>query len=189
MEKKRMLIILSTFILFLLIITLIIIKTGVMAKMFEIPVEKEITDEEYNEQRKKEKEEWKNNHQSNNSANLVSEDNTLLENELIDKYNEVENEVNAKGNKMDEIINRFYSEEYSLLSAQMIENMDKMSYNELCEQEYTQKIFDLIIDIIKNKDITEEEKNLLKEFLYNQYYFIENDSTIKLKFDEVLSNN
>lgn len=106
----------------------------------------------------------------------------------MNRYSQTDGELEEKANKMQEIINRFYREEYTQLSAELNENIDKMSYNEICKQEYTKKIFELIIDIIKNKDITVEEENILKDFLDEQYFFIKDDSSMKLKFDEVLAD-
>ena len=57
-----------------------------------------------------------------------------------------------------------------------------MSLNELYSQTYAEELFELIIDIIKNKDITNDEKAVLKEFLNDQYYFLKEGSEIKLKF-------
>lgn len=61
-----------------------------------------------------------------------------------------------------------------------------MSLNELYSQTYAEELFELIIDIIKNKDITNDEKAVLKEFLNDQYYFLKEGSEIKLKFEEIL---
>ena len=58
--------------------------------------------------------------------------------------------------------------------------------NTLYQQPYAKELFELIIDVIKNKNISENEKNLLKEFLQSQYTLYKNDSEMKAKFDEVL---
>lgn len=60
-----------------------------------------------------------------------------------------------------------------------------MYIDELYNQPSTKRIFELIIDIIENKTITDEEKNILKEFLNLQYYVIDAE-TLKLKIQKVL---
>lgn len=188
MNRKKVLIRLIIITLIVITITFVTIKIVTNAKQFEIPLdEEELSKEEYNEQRRKEKEDWIKNNKSESLTNTFAENNNTLVDELITPYEEMNNKLDNEANKMQEIIDRFYSEEYKKLSAEMNKNVDNMSYNELCKQEYTKKIFDLIIDIIKNKEITIEEKELLKEFLHEQYYFIEDDYYTKLKFDEVLA--
>lgn len=59
---------------------------------------------------------------------------------------------------------------------------------ELYSQPYAEELFELIIDVIKNKDISDEEREILKELLDLQYVLIKNP-TMKTKFDEVLNNN
>lgn len=189
MKRKKILIGLIIFTILFVIITFAIIKISVNAEALKTPVEDEISDIEYNEKRKKKKEEWLKNNKSDASTNLITEsDTSLLGDELMNRYSQTDGELEEKANKMQEIINRFYREEYTQLSAELNENIDKMSYNEICKQEYTKKIFELIIDIIKNKDITVEEENILKDFLDEQYFFIKDDSSMKLKFDEVLAD-
>lgn len=68
---------------------------------------------------------------------------------------------------------------------QFNENSNKMYIDELYNQPSTKRIFELIIDIIENKTITDEEKNILKEFLNLQYYVIDAE-TLKLKIQKVL---
>ena len=86
---------------------------------------------------------------------------------------------------MEKIIKKFHEKEYMELSMQVNENANKMSANELYNQPYTERIFSLIIDVIKNKDITEEEKNILKKFLNEQSKYMENDSKIKKQIEEL----
>lgn len=190
MSKKRIFVILIIFVILSLITIFCILHKNVFAEIFSITVQDEITDQEYEAQRKQKKLDYINNQKTNiSSTYMATEDDSLIDGELLSISVEKENTVNNKGNKIEKIINKFYSEEYNILAIEMAENADQMSLNELYKQKYTEELFDLIIDIIKNKDITIEEKSLLKEFLADQYYFLEENSSMQLKFNEVLNNN
>ena len=122
--------------------------------------------------------------ESNNS--ISSNSNNNGDDELINKLEESQKESDEKMYKILEIINRYYEEKCTNIINLMQENSSKMSANELYQQPYAKEFFELVIDIIKNKDISENEKNLLKEFLQSQYTSYKNDSEMKAKFDEVL---
>ena len=122
--------------------------------------------------------------ESNNS--ISSNSNNNGDDELINKLEESQKESDEKMYKILEIINRYYEEKCTNIINLMQENSSKMSANELYQQPYAKEFFELVIDIIKNKDISENEKNLLKEFLQSQYTLYKNDSEMKAKFDEVL---
>lgn len=155
-------------------------------KKIGIEVEKVMTEEEFNEQRKQEKENWINEHKLDTSTYSTVNKNAKIDTELIDKYERGEKEANNSGKAMEEIINKFYKDEYKILSAKIAENSDNMSLNELYSQAYTEELFNIIMDIILNKDITSDEKAVLKEFLNDQYYFLKEGSEMKSKFEEIL---
>ena len=155
-------------------------------KKMGIEVEKIIAKEEFNKQRQQEKENWINEHKSDTSTYSSINSTPQIDTELINKNEIEEKEANDSIETIEKIVNRFYEEEYKVLSAKIAENSDKMSLNELYSQTYAEELFELIIDIIKNKDITNDEKAVLKEFLNDQYYFLKEGSEIKLKFEEIL---
>lgn len=169
------------------IVLIVLIPITVLGSLrIKVVVEEELSREEFNKKRQREKEEWINSQMSISSTYSSSNENTTIDKELIDKYIRGENEAKEERKKIDEIIDRFYPEKNKELSNKMSKNADKMSLDELYDQEYSREFFSLIINIIKNKDITIEEKNILKEFLEQPYYDIKNPE-MKLKFEEVLS--
>lgn len=175
MKKKIFLII--------IIACIILIPIFVYASKFiGIPIEKTISKEEVDKERKEEKENWIKNQEYMNSE-LPNQE---IDNVTLDKYAIKETEANELGSKMDEIIKRFYPEEYNSILESIKDNSDKMSLNELYMQPYSLRLFEIIIDIIKNKDITENEKSILKDFLNEQYYFLNNDSEVKKEIQEIL---
>lgn len=171
---------------FLIIIIACIILIPILvyaSKFIGIPIEQTISKEEVDKERKEEKENWIKNQENINSTFQSQE----IDNVTLDKYAIKETEANQLGNKMDEIIKRFYPEEYNSILESIKENSDKMSLNELYMQPYSVRLFEIIIDIINNKNITENEKNILKDFLNQQYYFINNDSKVKNEIAEILN--
>lgn len=180
MNKKILLII--------IIACIILIPIAVFAsKNIGIPVEQVLSKEEVNREREEEKQNWIKNQESKISTFSVQEDTQEIDEEDLEKYEEVEDRVNQKGNEMDEIIKRFYPEEYDSILKSIEENENKMSLSELYSQPYSVRLFEIIIDIINNKNITEDEKNILKEFLDQQYYFINNDAEVKNEIAEILN--
>lgn len=144
-----------------------------------------LSKEELDKQRQQDKLNWINSNKESVSAQSIDTD-TSSDSTIIEKSKEAEKSSNEKGKNVDEIICRFYKADYERLSREVQKNADSMPLTELYSQPYTEELFELIIDIIKNKDITNEEKDALKEFLNMQYAFIKDGSSMKLKFDEVL---
>lgn len=193
MKNKKVLIIL---IIALVIIVLIPIAVMANKKVFNSPIGVKVVD--YEEQRKKNEERAEREKQeriaelmsnmnvseSNYSISANSDNNG--DDELINKLEKSQKESDEKMNKILEIMNRYYEEKCTNIINLMQKNSSKMSGNELYQQPYAKEFFELVIDVIKNKDISENEKNLLKEFLQSQYTLYKNDSEMKAKFDEVL---
>ena len=193
MKNKKLLIFLI-----IVLVIIVLIPVAVMAnkKVFNSPIGVKVVD--YEEQRKKNEERAEKEKQeriaelmsnmnvseSNYSINTNSDNNE--DDELINKLEESQKESDEKMNKILEIMNRYYEEKCTNIINLMQENSSKMSANELYQQPYAKELFELIIDVIKNKNISENEKNLLKEFLQSQYTLYKNDSEMKAKFDEVL---
>ena len=194
MKNKKLLIFL---IIALVIIILIPVAVIANKKIFNSPIGVKVVD--YEEQRKKNEERAEKAKQERIAelmANMdVSESNYSIsansanngDDEVINKLKESQKESEEKMNKILEIMNRYYEEKCTNILNLMQENSSKMPGNELYQQPYAKELFKLIIDVIKNKDISENEKNLLKEFLQSQYTSYKNDSEMKAKFDEVLA--
>ena len=193
MKNKKVLIIL---IIALVIIVLIPIAVMANKKVFNSPIGVKVVD--YEEQRKKNEERAEKEKQeriaelmsnmnvseSNYSISANSDNNG--DDELINKSKESQKEYNEEMNNILEIMNRYYEEKCTNIINLMQENSSKMPGNELYQQPYAKEFFELVIDVIKNKDISENEKSLLKEFLQSQYTLYKDDSEMKAKFDEVL---
>lgn len=177
-------------ILILLIVLLLLIPVTILATQnIGIRVEKVLSREELDEQRQQDKINWINNNKQNISVHSIHTDTDKTSDPvIIDKSKDAQKSANEKGENIDEIICRFYKDDYERLSVEIQKNADSMPLTELYSQPYAEELFGLIIDIIENKNITNEEKDTLKEFLNMQYAFIKDGSSMKSKFDSVLNN-
>lgn len=193
MKNKKLLIFL---IIALVIIILIPVAVIANKKVFNSPIGVKVVD--YEEQRKKNEERAEKEKQeriaelmsnmnvSESNYSISANSNNNGDDELINKLEESQKESDEKMNKILEIMNRYYEEKCTNIINLMQENSSKMPGNELYQQPYAKEFFELVIDVIKNKNISENEKTLLKEFLQSQYTSYKNDSEMKAKFDEVL---
>lgn len=181
MNKKVIIILLILLVLIVMLVPMIVWARANLG----IPIEKAVSKEEFENVREQEKIDWMNNQQKKN--NIYSEKkNETIDQSMINTINE--EEVYSEGKKIDEILCRFYKDKYTSLTAKIEENQNEMPLIELYSQPYAEELFELIIDVIKNKDISDEEREILKELLDLQYVLIKNP-TMKTKFDEVLNNN
>lgn len=169
-----------------LLITLLIPITVFAVQNIGIPVEKEISIDEYYKKLEEEKRAYIENQKSSKYLSMNKTE-VPIDNELIELSKIKQEEAKNNDNKFAEIISRFYKEEYEKLSNKMKQNENKMSLNELYAQSYSQEFFKLVIDVIKNKNISNDEKDFLKEFLSIQYWFIGDDLPIKLEIENILN--
>lgn len=185
MKNKKLIILLI--VVLILLFSIPIIVAGF--PNFIISVEKILTEEETRQKREEERANWLNSVRSEETqVTTYTEDEKIsIDETLLEKSKVIEKETKEERNKMDEIIKRFYKDEYEELLKQFTENANKMYIDELYNQPSTKRIFELILDVIENENITNEEKTILKEFLDLQYYVIE-DNTLKSKIENVLEN-
>lgn len=150
----------------------------------DIVVEKNIAKEEYNEKRQKEKENWLNSPESNIVTYSGNERADEIDG-LVQEYIESELESQDQQNQMDQVMKRYYEKEYLSLKTLVQENSDKMSQPELYEQSYVHEFFYLVIDVVKNKPITQQEKNVLIDFLKEQQNKVKEGSDIQKAIEDI----
>lgn len=173
----------------LLVILLLLILVNILSNQKDgIKVSNEsLSKEELDKQRQQDKMNWINDNKQNTSVDSIHT-NTTINLVIIDKSKDAEESSNEKGKNVDEIISRFYKGDYERLLSEIQKNADSMPLTELYSQPYAEELFELIIDIIQNKNITNEENDTLKEFLNMQYAFIKDGSLMKSKFDAALND-
>lgn len=80
-------------------------------------------------------------------------------------------------------INKFYPNQLSSI-LQKISNEDIVYYNSASEAQ--KELYRLVLDVISNKDLIEDEKNILKGFLDSMYSNINDDVELQACFDNVI---
>ena len=95
----------------------------------------------------------------------------------VEKDNEEENEVR-------QIINKFYKKELDEIISK-IEKQEGISDNKSISNAEIE-LYNLILDIINNKNISNEEKDILKEVLKDNLYKIRNNGVLNEKVNSVL---
>lgn len=193
MKKKKVWILICIFIFVIIIFTMIYIakinadkKRSMENNLLDgIEVEKPRTkqeEEEYrntllkekeeyvnSEQAKKEREESKGKTYNTNSSDIVPIDDSSTEN-------------------LQRIVSSAYPEEFARLSAKMQENSGKMSAEELYKLPDTIEFIKLFINTAKTKNLTQEDKNILLNFLKEQSYYFRDNPEIKKQIEEVVGN-
>lgn len=183
MKNKKILILL---LIIFIIISIILPITVSAIKAGRVRMPRLLSNEELEEKRKNEKMnmiELAKSEIQNYSKETYNAENNEIDDELINKASKVSEEEKEFKN----IICKYYKDDYENLIEQINNNSDKMSLSELYSQDYSKKFFNLIIDIIENKDITDKEKEILKEMLNQQHKFMKKDSDIRLKIEKILS--
>lgn len=191
MKNKKILISLIILILLLIIVPAIvwgtkeIVQNPVLSKT-EIEEANQKERERALEEKKKFEEEHKNN-SSTSSAVQYSSTNITERDEMIDQArDEVKNMVDRTG----KIINTYYPEEYKEVKNKLeieMQNSDlKEIYSELTEGRKSK--YELILKILEEKELSEEDKNILKDYIANNILDIELDEDLGIRANDILNN-
>ena len=175
MKNKIILIILIA----LALICIPIVIIGIKDK--RILPEKVLSKQEFEAQRRVEKEEITKELINNNDS---SKNNNQEDDYLTKEHERLKKESDEQYNKIENIIEKFHSKEYKESKAKMIENQSKMSGDELYQQPYTKNIINLVIE---NKNIDSKEKETLKEFIKEQAVNYKDDVEMNEKMNKALN--
>ena len=153
-------------------------------KLIGPPVVKEVSDEEIERKLLEEKEEWANTHKSEIGTPIQTystEDDTELQN----KKKRAEDAMKKVEEIMMTALTRIYPNEFPPLLAEIKELNEKdQSYNlgKITETDY--KFYNLIFDAMENNQFTEEETEVFKEFMSDQYNVIKVDENLRNKCEK-----
>ncbi|MCI8999642.1 MAG: hypothetical protein HFJ26_01595 [Clostridia bacterium] len=101
----------------------------------------------------------------------------------IEENEKIKAETQKEEDAITSIINKFYPNELKLI-LQKIDNENIIYYNSASE---TQKeLYKLVLNVLEEKDLTQEESNILKEFLDSAYSNIKGDIELRARFDAIL---
>lgn len=94
--------------------------------------------------------------------------------ELEEKLRKAEEENNARNEKIEKIIRKFYPNEYDALKAEISQTEYLGEDGYYSEDDIEIKGDKLVLDILENKELTKEEADLLKDFMLSQASNIKN---------------
>lgn len=94
--------------------------------------------------------------------------------ELEEKLRKAEEENNARNEKIEKIIRKFYPNEYDALKAEILQTEYLGEDGYYSEDDIEIKGDKLVLDILENKELTKEEADLLKDFMLSQASKIKN---------------
>ena len=192
MKKTKILLIILPIIIVAIIIA-VIIPVIVSAKKdeFEVPIINEQTIEEANQKERErllaEKKKFEEDHPSQNESNTNSEQQPLERDEGIDASLAQTKEL---VDKTDSIISTFRAEEYKKIVSKLEieeQNPDIIEvYSQLSEGR--KEFYELILDILENENLSNEDKNILKNYLSNNLLDIKLDSDLGTRTEKILNN-
>jgi len=94
--------------------------------------------------------------------------------ELEEKLRKAEEENNARNEKIEEIIRKFNASEYDALMAEVANGYTFVSDGYYSEDDLEIRADKLVLNILENEKLTEEEADLLKDFMLSQASNIKN---------------
>ena len=94
--------------------------------------------------------------------------------ELEEKLRKAEEENNARNEKIEKIIRKFYPNEYDALKAEILQTEYLGEDGYYSEDDIEIKGDKLVLDILENEELTKEEADLLKDFMKDQVSKIKN---------------
>ena len=112
------------------------------------------------------------------SENYISDSNYIPSYEsdpiLEEKLRRVEEENNENNERLEQIIRKFRADEYDALKTEIAQNEYFGENGYYSEDDIEIKGDKLVLDILENEELTEEESNLLKDFMKSQASKIKN---------------
>lgn len=108
------------------------------------------------------------------TSNDILEEKTVSDPELEEKLKNAEEENKARNKKIEEIIRKFNASEYDALMAEVANGYTFVSDGYYSEDDLEIRADKLVLNILENEKLTEEEADLLKDFMLSQASNIKN---------------
>lgn len=124
-----------------------------------------------------------------NTNNVSTIENNQDPKEEID-FSEIDKaakEAEEIGKKRSEIIDRYYHEEYERICKEF-----KQEENQLIEikskelTDYEKSLYDIVLTILEEKQLSKEEYNLLKDYIDMEMYNIKKDENLNSRAEKIL---
>lgn len=118
----------------------------------------------------------------NNDVSELSEE----ELELLEKERQ---EVKNKEDKIKNVMNRYYPEEFNELLKDIENNTKNQEVVDIRNTPISteeSKLYDIIMRVLEEKNISSEDANVLKDFIEQQRFSIDKDNSLKSRADKIL---
>lgn len=158
--------------------SIIVFATNTIETSIFIPITNEEIDQRIVHEKKDFEKKVKN--ENNNKTNDL-----IVEQIQIQSSNEIERENEDKERKVVNIINKYYPNELKNIINDIEKESNKIYYNSIPKSE--KKLYYLIVDIIASKkDLSNDEKETLKEYLQERASNAKGDSKLQTAIESVL---
>lgn len=95
--------------------------------------------------------------------------------ELINKINEIDSETEEIENTIIKVMNKFYPSEFSEVK-QKLDNNEDNAENQL---------YELIVNVLETKELTNDESGILKQFIKDQCNNINENTELKARIETI----
>ena len=108
-----------------------------------------------------------------------------IDEELTNKIEGQIEKIAEKEQEIINIINRFYPNEYKELKEQLDSKNINSDNHDVSNTSPEMKFYNLVLDIIENETLTNQELNLLKEFMTSQYSNAEGNKDVQERIERL----
>lgn len=128
----------------------------------------------------------------NNSGQYIESEPSEAEKETYKKWNKENEEFARKNNILNNLLNKYYPEEYSAITKMQKSETDGGISFKLDLTESQKKKTELIVTLYKEHELNNEEKEICKETL--KYYYeipqkeIKLDDELKIEIEKIINN-
>ena len=190
MTKKRKVLL----VLIVILIVLLPVATFATIKMIQIPIMDEKAIEEANQKEtdralaEKERFSKEHPHNGNNLVSFANEDTNLTEEEeqVIKEQNQKEAENERK---ITAIMERYYPKEFKEVIQKREKDSENVKIVDLTKNSLSssdKELYDLILNVLENEYLSEDESEVLKDYIDSQMFNIEKDENLKTRAENVL---
>ena len=186
MKKKTKIIIFIIALLIVLLIPIGISAAKGLAIHFKSDEEIAEANKKENERALAEKENFAKTHQANGISTQV--DNSE-QNNNIPLLDENLAKADEEEQKFIEIIKKYYPNEFEKILEESKTEQDTgiVEITSSPLKDYEKKLYDLVLKILENENLTEEESNILKQYIHNNMYNIKKDNSLNDRAEKILN--
>lgn len=181
-KNKKLIIVIIIILLLVIMIPIVVFSIKKFEQPnFDINIAEE--NEKENQRLLEEKKEFEKNPQN---VKEITDSSKISKSEEIE-YDESQQEINKKEEKIKSIMNRYYEKEFKrILEDINKENTGLVDIKSDSIPKAEAELYDLIMKVLEEKELTENEAEVLKDFLNIQQENIKKDNKLKVRFEKIL---